>query len=77
MPTYSRRLQLAKEMVAADNADFRRNIVNRLWALMIGRGLVEPLDIRHSDNPPSHPEVLELLADEFQKHNYDVRWLLR
>ena len=77
VPTYSRRLQLAKAMVAADNADFRRNIVNRLWALMIGRGLVEPLDIRHSDNPPSHPEVLELLADEFQKHNYDVRWLLR
>ena len=63
VPTYSRRLQLAKAMVAADNADFRRNIVNRLWALMIGRGLVEPLDIRHSDNPPSHPEVLELLAD--------------
>ena len=77
VPTYSRRLQLAKAMVAADNVDFRRNIVNRLWALMMGRGLVEPLDIRHADNPPSHPEVLDLLADEFQKHKYDVRWLLR
>jgi hypothetical protein len=77
VPTYSRRVQLAKAMVAADNVDFRRNIVNRLWALMIGRGLVEPLDIRHSENPPSHPEVLKLLADEFQKHNYDVRWVLR
>ena len=77
VPAYSRRLQLAKAMIAADNVDFRHNIVNRLWALMIGRGLVEPLDIRHSDNPPSHPEVLDLLADEFQRHNYNVRWLLR
>lgn len=77
VPTYSRRMQLAQAMVTADNVDFRRNIVNRLWALMMGRGLVEPLDIRHADNPPSHPEVLNLLADEFQQHKYDVRWLLR
>lgn len=77
IPTYSRRMQLAKAMIADDNVDFRRNIVNRLWAIMMGRGLVEPLDIRHADNPPSHPEVLDLLADEFQQHKYDVRWLLR
>ncbi|NQV27222.1 MAG: DUF1553 domain-containing protein [Rhodopirellula sp.] len=77
IPTYSRRLQLATAMVADNNVDFRQNIVNRLWALMMGRGLVEPLDIRHTENPPSHPEVLDLLADEFLKHQYDVRWLLR
>lgn len=77
IPTYSRRLQLAKAMITADNVDFRRNIVNRLWALMMGRGLVEPLDIRHADNPPSHPKVLDLLAEEFLAHKYDVRWLLR
>lgn len=77
IPTYSRRMQLAKAMIADDNVDFRRNIVNRLWALMMGRGLVEPLDIRHADNPPSHPEVLDLLADEFQQHKYDTRWLIR
>lgn len=77
IPKYSRRLQLARTMVTADNIDFRRNIVNRLWAIMMGRGLVEPLDVRHADNPPSHPEVLNLLADEFMRHDYDVRWLLR
>ena len=77
VPTYSRRMQLAKAIVTDDNVDFRRNIVNRLWAMMVGRGLVEPLDIRHTDNPPSHPAVLDLLADEFQQHKYDVRWLLR
>lgn len=77
IPTYSRRMQFAKAMITDDNVDFRTNIVNRLWALMIGRGLVEPLDIRHSDNAPSHPEVLELLADEFLAHKYNVRWLIR
>lgn len=77
VPVYSRRLQLAGAMVAEDNVDFRLNIVNRLWAVMMGRGLVEPLDLRHADNPPSHPEVLNLLADEFHHRNYNVRWLLR
>lgn len=77
VPAYSRRLQLGRAMVAEDNVDFRLNIVNRLWAIMMGRGLVEPLDLRHADNPPSHPEVLNLLADEFHQRDYDVRWLLR
>ena len=77
VPTYSRREQLAKQMLSAENVEFRRNIVNRLWALMMGRGLVEPLDVRHVDNPPSHPEVLDLLADEFHRQHYDIRWLLR
>lgn len=77
VPKYSRRLQLARQMIADENIDFRRNIVNRLWAAMMGRGLVEPLDLRHADNPPSHPKVLALLADEFAGNNYDIRWLLK
>ena len=56
---------------------FATNIVNRLWFLMMGRGLVHPLDQVHSDNPPSHPKILELLAKEFVSHDYDIRWLLR
>ena len=77
VPKYSRRLQLPKSMISDENADFRRNIVNRLWAVMMGRGLVEPLDVRHADNPPTHPKVLDLVADEFRTQNYNVRWLLR
>ena len=76
VPKYSRRLQLRKSMISDENVDFRRNIVNRLWAAMMGRGLVEPLDVRHADNPPTHPKVLDLVADEFRAQNYDVRWLL-
>jgi hypothetical protein len=77
IPKYSRRLQLPRTMISNENVDFRRNIVNRLWAVMMGRGLVEPLDVRHADNPATHPELLALLADEFQRRDYDVRWLLR
>ena len=44
--------------------------------MMMGRGIVEPLDLQHTANPPSHPEILERLAKEFSDHNYDIRWLL-
>lgn len=77
IPKYSRREQLAKAMISEENIEFRQNIVNRLWATMLGRGLVEPLDVRHAANPPSHPKVLDLLAQEFHAHGYDVKWLVR
>jgi hypothetical protein len=77
VPLYSRRLQLATAMTDDANRAFRRNIANRLWRLMLGRGLVEPLDMWHAGNPPSHPELLDLLADDLMEHDYDVRHLLR
>jgi len=77
VPKYSRRAQLARLVDEATSRAFRRNIANRLWAHMMGRGLVEPLDFHHSDNPPSHPELLETLADAFAAMKYDVRAFLR
>ena len=68
---------LASELPTAQNALFRKNIANRLWFLMMGRGLVHPLDLHHSDNPPSHPELLDLLASEIVAHQYDIKWMLR
>ena len=68
---------LASELPTAQNALFSRNIANRLWFVMMGRGLVHPLDLHHSDNPPSHPELLDLLASEFVAHQYDIKWMLR
>ena len=44
---------------------------------MMGRGLVEPLDLFHSGNPASHPELLDLLAKEFTSKGYDIKWLIR
>lgn len=74
---YLPRKLLARDLPTAENRLFVRNSVNRFWFLMMGRGLVHPLDLHHSDNPPSHPELLDALADGFIAHGFDVKWLLR
>lgn len=76
VPKYSRRAQLAAQ-IGPGNRPFNRNIANRLWAMMMGRGLVEPVDLHHNANPPTHPQLLELLTDEFVAMKYDVRGFLR
>jgi hypothetical protein len=77
VPVYSRRLQLAVAMTDPSNVAFRQNIANRLWALMMGRGIVEPVDMWHAGNPPSNPDLLDLLANALHDHDYDLRFLLR
>lgn len=77
VPTFSPLAELAKQLPTADNTAFSRNIANRLWFIAMGRGLVTPLDLHHSQNPPSHPELLDLLAKEFVAHQFDVKWMLR
>lgn len=77
VPRFSRRALLGPTLARADNEQFKRNIANRLWALMMGRGLVHPLDLDHSANPPSHPELLKLLADDIAVRKFDMRGFLR
>ncbi len=77
VPRFSRRALLGPTLARADNEAFKRNIANRLWALMMGRGLVHPLDLDHSANPPSHPELLKLLADDMAARKFDLRGFLR
>lgn len=77
IPRFSRREQLAELATDGKNRAFNRNIVNRLWALMMGRGLVDPVDLHHVGNPPSHPQLLQLLADEFVAMGYDIKAFLR
>ena len=77
IPRYSRRGELAKRLVSAAVPQFSRNIVNRLWAIMMGRGLVHPLDLDHAENPPADPELLDLMAREFVAIGYDIKTFLR
>lgn len=77
VPKFSTLGLLAEQLPRADNRAFRRNIANRLWWLMMGRGLVEPLDLHHADNPPTHPQLLELLADTMAERKFDIKWMLR
>ena len=76
-PKFSPLKEIATRMATKDNAYFTRNIANRAWFLMMGRGLVEPLDLTPAKNPPSHPELLDLLANELAAHQFDLKWLLR
>jgi hypothetical protein len=77
VPKFSRRDKLAELISSGQNPLFRRNIANRLWAMMLGRGLVHPVDQHHSENPATNPELLDLLGNEFAKSSYDVSTLLR
>ena len=48
-----------------------------MWAMLLGRGLVHPLDLHHAANPPSHPELLERLERWFAEQRFDLKALLR
>ena len=76
-PEWSAVELLARELTRPENRQFARTTVNRLWYALLGRGLVHPVDLDHSGNPPSHPELLDLLTDQFVTHDYDLKWLIR
>lgn len=77
-PSFSARRKLVETALRSeDNHFFSRNIVNRMFARLMGRGLVMPLDQMHSENPPSHPELMDWLARDLVTHNYDLERLLR
>lgn len=75
-PQFSRRQALA-EAVTRDNPLLARAAVNRVWAMFLGRGLVHPVDLMDSQHAPSHPELLDWLAQDFEHSGYDVRRLIR
>lgn len=71
------RRNLAKWMTAPDNPYFARTMANRMWSHIFGRGLVHPIDDSRSTNPPSNPELLEVLARDFVTNDFDVKHLIR
>jgi hypothetical protein len=73
----SRRRQLAIWMVSRDNPYFAKAAVNRVWAHLFGRGIVEPVDDFSQRNPPSHPELLDELAAHFVASGFNLRELFR
>jgi hypothetical protein len=77
VPRFSRRIKFAEFIASAENRRFCRTSANRLWALMFGRGLVHPVDLDHTDNPPSHPFLLAMLTEEFARQQLDIRLFLR
>ena len=68
---------LARWMTSPENDLFAKVQVNRVWAQLMGRGVVEPVDDLRSTNPPSNPELLDALARHFQQSGYDQKELIR
>lgn len=77
VPKYSRRLKLAEQLPRSETNGFARNLANRVWAVLFGRGIVHPLDLHHAANPPAHPELLQTLENWVVEQRYDIRGLIR
>ncbi|MDG2221479.1 MAG: DUF1549 domain-containing protein [Rubripirellula sp.] len=76
-PEASRREQLAAWITDADNPYFARSYVNRLWAYLLGVGLIEPIDDIRAGNPPTNPELLDYLADAFVQSDFNIAQIQR
>ncbi|HWA99407.1 MAG TPA: DUF1549 domain-containing protein [Pirellulales bacterium] len=68
---------LARWIIADENPYFARVAVNRLWAEVMGRGIVEPVDDLRATNPPTNAALLDALVTEFRRVRYDNKALLR
>lgn len=64
-------------LVTPKNPWFTRNIANRAWAWLLGRGIIQEPDDICPDNPPSDPALLALLEKELVDSHYDLKHLFR
>ena len=67
----------AEWLITPENPWFARNIVNRVWYWLLGRGIVHPPDDLRPDNPPSNPELLAWLEQELVAADYDLKHIYR
>ncbi len=71
------RLELWKWMRDVENPFFAPSFVNRLWHHYFGMGIVDPPDDFNQGNPPSNPQLLNWLAQEFKEHAFDIKHIHR
>jgi hypothetical protein len=76
-PDSDPREALTRWIIAPENPYFARVIVNRVWADIMGRGIVDPVDDLRATNPPSNGALLDALADDFRRHGYDLKHVIR
>ncbi len=74
-PVFSPREELVR-MAVAEQKFLSRSLANRVWAYLLGRGLVHPVEQMHSQNPSSIPGLVEVLGADLAAHNYDLRRLV-
>ena len=69
-----KRAQLAENMIKPVNGRLYRTLVNRIWAQLMGRGLIEPVDIM--DNEPWSQDLLDWMAFNFEQNRSDMKELI-
>jgi hypothetical protein len=72
-----RRIQFANWLANPKNDMFVRNIVNRVFGSIMGRGLVDPIDDVRATNPASNEELFQALSKDFVEHKFDIKHLIR
>jgi hypothetical protein len=70
-PGEDARKSFAGWLTKPDNSFLARVAVNRIWAHLMGRGIVDPVDDFQAGNPPSNAALLDFLADDFAAHGFD------
>lgn len=72
-----RRKEFSKLIVKGDRPLIATAIVNRMWGYFMGYGFTRPVDDMGPHNPASHPELLNKMAEELVKKDYDLKQLAR
>jgi hypothetical protein len=72
-----RRALAASYVTGQDNPWFARAFINRIWYTVMGEAFYEPIDDIGPERSPKAVEVLDPLAEQWQKGGYDIRWLFR
>ena len=75
--TVARRKVLTQWLTGKDNPYFARATANRVWSMLFGKGIVNPVDDFGVGNPPISAELLDLLAGQFIQSNFDLKELFR
>ena len=73
----TRQEAFARWMTSRENPLFARSYANRVWSYFFGRGIIDPVDDIRASNPPTNPELLDALTQDFIASNFDVQHLIR
>jgi len=76
-PGHDPREAFADWLLVSENPWFARNMANRVWFWLLGRGIIHPPDDVRPGNPPCNPELLDFLEQELVSSRYDLKHLCR